>query len=252
MTGARSVTFGPAPAIAVVPFFRAGDFILATGLFNAIKQRLPGAELTVVVHQRQLAMARHHPAIDRVLEFERHPLRLVPFLLRLRGRRYDAWLDPKDHFSRNQTLLARFARAGVKVGFNRPGGGPFDLPVLPSADPSKHFAEKMMAPLDLIGMPWDHPPRLSLGLPPESVARVTALLVDRAPLEILANVSAGMAIRYWPEEKWAELLPRLARLRPARFWLSSAPEDDALAERIVATVGRGGTAIRQLPKGSLL
>ncbi|MGH7591834.1 MAG: glycosyltransferase family 9 protein, partial [Gemmatimonadales bacterium] len=176
---------------------RAGDFILTTGLFNALKAHDPGSELTVVVGPRAGELARHHPAIDRVLVFDRHPLRLLPFLARLRDREFDLWLDPKDHFSRNQTFLAGVARARVKVGFNRPSGGPFDRQVEPPVDPMRHFGEMMLAPLPLAGVPHDAVPHLSLGIPAESSERADVLLGARMPFEVLVNVSAGLPIRYW-------------------------------------------------------
>lgn len=238
--------------IAVVPYSRAGDFVLTTGLLNALKAFDPDSEITVVAGPRTAELARHHPAIDRVLVFDRHPLRLLPFLRRLRDREFDAWLDPKDHFSRNQALVATAARARIKVGFNRPAGGPFHRQVRPPADPLRHFAEMMLTPLDLLDIPWTPPPRLSLGIPPASVARADALIGSRAPFEVLVNVSAGLSVRYWEESKWIALLPAAARVRPTRFWLSSAPEDGAVAERIAGTVRRDGVEIRRLPSGSLL
>ena len=73
MTGAAPISFGPAPAIAVVPFFRAGDFILATGLFNAIKQRLPGAELPLAVQVHPIRALEGGPRIFRPRERDHFP-----------------------------------------------------------------------------------------------------------------------------------------------------------------------------------
>lgn len=238
--------------VAVVSPGRAGDFILTTGLYNAIKAAAPAAELTIVIGPRAAGLARHHPAVDRVLVFDRHPLQLLPFIVRLRDRRFDAWLDPKDHYSRNQTFLARMARADIRVGFNRPGGGPFDRTVAPPTDPHVHFAEMMLAPLDALGVPWARPPRLTLGIPPASAERANALLAERRPFEVLVNISAGLPVRYWEESKWVVLLPRLAATRSARFWLSSAPEDADAAERIAAAATEAGVELRRLPPGSLL
>ncbi|MGB7212917.1 MAG: glycosyltransferase family 9 protein [Gemmatimonadales bacterium] len=238
--------------IAVIPYARAGDFILTTGLFNAIKAADPGIELTVIAGPRTADLARHHPAIDRVLTFDRNPVRLVPFLVRLRVREFEVWLDPKEHFSRNQTLVARMARARLKVGFNRPSGGPFDRQVGPPADPTRHFAEMMLSPLTLADFPHEPKPHLSLGIPPASAQWADALLGPRTPFEVLVNVSAGRPERYWEGSKWIALLPAAMRSRPARFWLSAAPEDHAMAEGIVDAVRRDGVDIHRLPPGSLL
>ena len=231
---------------------RAGDFLLTTGLYNAIKAHDRDIELTVVVGPRAGGMARAHPAIDRVLVFDRHPLRILPFFFRLRDRVFDAWLDPKDHFSRNQTIIAQAVRARVKVGFNRPGGGPFQLLVRPPTDPMRHFSEMMMAPLDLLGVPWTRPPRLSIGVPEAAEARAAGVVGARAPFEVFVNISAGLPIRYWTEAKWIELLPLLAAERSTRFWLSAAPEDREPAARIEQAAAARGVQVRRTPAGSIL
>lgn len=235
-----------------MPSSRAGDFILATGLFNAIKEWDPAAELTVVVGRRAAELARRHPAIDRVLVFTWRPGGLLAFLAALWRRRFDAWLDPKDHYSRNQAFVARCARATTKVGYNRPGGGPFDHPLPPPAVPPAHMSEMLLAPLEALGVRALRPPRLSLGLPPESVARAAALLDGAPERQVLVNISAGREDRYWGEVKWADWISAAARLERARFWLTSAPEDAALAERIEVAVRRGGGELHRLPPGTLL
>ncbi|MGH7532860.1 MAG: glycosyltransferase family 9 protein, partial [Gemmatimonadales bacterium] len=210
------------------------------------------AELTVVVGRRAAELARWHPAVDRVLVFDWGPLRLFPFLRELRRRPFDAWLDPKDHFSRNQSFVARAARARVKVGFNRPDGGPFDRQLPPPAEPPRHMSEMLLAPLEVLGVRPRLPPTLSLGLPPESVARADALLGSDQARQVLMNISAGRADRYWEESKWVEWAVAVSRFGPARFWLTSSPEDGALAERIVEGVRQRGGALCRLPPGSLL
>ena len=231
---------------------RAGDFILTTGLFNAIKAHDPGYELTIVVGPRAAGMAKLHPAIDRVLTFDRHPLRLVPFIFHLRDRVFDAWMDPKDHYSTNQALLARAARAKAKVGFNRPGGGPFDVALLPPAGPHEHFSVEMLKPLDLLGIPAPRPPRLSLGLPDTATSRASAILGGSPGFTALVNLSAGRPFRYWEESKWVAALSRMARLRTTRFLLSVAPEDGGLGDRVTAAATSLGVRIERLPPGGIL
>ncbi|MFI5236209.1 MAG: glycosyltransferase family 9 protein [Gemmatimonadales bacterium] len=231
---------------------RAGDFILITGLLNVLKAHDPSAELTVVVGPRAAEMARRHPAVDRVLLFDRHPLKLLPFLFRLRDRVFDVWIDPKDHFSRSQSLVARATRASLKIGFNRPGGGAFDRPLIPVDRPRYHWVDMMMAPLATLGIGWDGPPPLSLGLPEGSVVRAEHLLRHRVPLEVLVNLSAGARARYWSEEKWREFLAQGAEIGPTRFWLSASPEDGALAGRILAEGRAAGANVVGIPAGSLL
>lgn len=231
---------------------RAGDFILTTGLFNALKAYDPTCELTIVVGPRAAGMAQAHPAIDRVLVFDRHPLRLIPFLARLRAQVFDAWLDPKDHYSTNQALLARVARARVKVGFNRAGGGPFSVPLQPPVGPHEHFSVEMLKPLDLLGIPAPRPPRLSLGIPESSVRRAEAILGGGGRFTVLVNLSAGHPLRYWGEARWRAALQEFAAVRKTRFLVSAAPEDRPMAERVGAVGQDGVSEVVLLPAGSIL
>ena len=250
--GAEPAASGGVRQYCVLSPGRAGDFILTTGLFNALKAYDPSCRLTIVVGPRAAGMARLHPSIDRVLVFDRHPFRLIPFVFRLRDRVFDAWLDPKDHHSTNQALLARLARARVKVGFNRPAGGPFTVPLKAPTGTHEHFSVEMLKPLDLIGIPAPRPPRLSLGLPDSSVSRARSILGTTKQFTVVVNLSAGRPLRYWEEGKWGSALPQMARVRPVRFLLSAAPEDGDLADRVTSEARRLGVDITRLPPGSML
>lgn len=227
---------------------RAGDFILTTGLFNALKEAWPACRLTVVVGPRAAGLAQAHPAIDRALVLDRRPDRLGRLLAGLWRRRFDAWIDPKPHPSRTSLLAAQLVRARIRIGRNR-DSGVFDRELPELALPPVHYAVQAMAALPLLGLPVG-PPRLSLGLTPEAVAWAQGQR-GGAKQCVVVNVSAGSRSRYWPDASWEALLPRLAN-GDTRFLLNAAPEDRAGAERLVESTARKGTDIRLLPRTGLL
>ncbi|MEP7326961.1 MAG: glycosyltransferase family 9 protein [Gemmatimonadota bacterium] len=230
---------------------RAGDFILTTPLFNAIKDYSPETHLTVITGRRSAELARFHPAIDQTLILDAAPINVAKLLWAIRRSRFDIWIDPKDHPSRNSVLVASLARAERKIGFNGERLKPFDLTLSPGEEAGLHFSEQVLLPLGLVGIPAPRVPRISLGLSSES-----RLWAERQikPDEwtVLVNISAGSGSRFWPVAEWSQLLPGIAAIRPTRFLLSSAPEDAVRAEWLEREVLQQGVNLRRLPGSSLL
>ncbi len=242
-SGARIAVFRPGPV---------GDFILTTGLFEAIKEQLPSAHLTAIVGTRGRPIAEHHPCIDRVLMFDTSPPGLLRFAWGVWRRRFDIWIDPKDHWSRNSARVAALRPARLTLGYRGPGRNPFDQ-ALPWPEPGQHLATLAVQPLKLMSLKVPDPPRLSLGIPPESRARAADLLKDISEWTVLLNNSAGRGPgREWPSDSWKELLPGLAGLRPSVFFLSVPPDRREETEALAEAIRRPGLDLRVLPPGSLL
>jgi ADP-heptose:LPS heptosyltransferase len=231
---------------------RAGDFVLTTALFNAIKDFSPATHLTVIAGPRARELARYHPAVDKTLVFDRAPLRFAGLLARLKLTRFDLWIDPKPYWSRSSQVMAKLARASLKIGFNRGGTGPFDLELPSAPNPPVHFRDQALASLALAGIPSPAAPRISLGLSPEAERWAQTQLSGSRRWTVFVNISAGSGSRVWPVEHWLELLPHLATHRPTDFLLSSAPEDAGAARTLASEASRRGVHIHQLPPSGLL
>lgn len=237
--------------IAIFQPGRAGDFVLTTPLCDAVKRHLPESRLTLIVGPRAADLAGAHPSIDRTWVFDRAPHRLAGLAARLLTHRFDLWLDPKIHPSRNGAMAATLARARVKVGYNGSRLRPFthDLALIP--DPGGHYIEQVLGCLGPAGIPAPHDPRPTLGLTPGAREWARGQLPPEGATPILVNISAGNPARYWTPEKWVALLGAIAQ-RGEAFLLSSAPEDAAVAEGIVREAAAGGVNIRHLPRSGLL
>jgi len=247
-----SVRIPPAARFAVFRPGPAGDFILTTPLFDAIKQQLPSSHLTVIVGTRGRPIAEHHPAIDHVLPFDTTPPGLLRFAWGVWHRRFDVWIDPKHHWSRNSTRLARLRPARVTVGYAGPDRNPFDY-ALPWPSPGEHLASLSVQPLKLLNLKVPESPRPSIGIPAESRTRAARLVGDRSRWTVLVNNSSGRGPgREWPVEHWRELLSRLAALRPTVFFLNVPPDRVAEAQALIESVRQSGVEIQGIPPGSLL
>ncbi|MEO8293936.1 MAG: glycosyltransferase family 9 protein [Gemmatimonadota bacterium] len=240
------------PRFAVFQPGRAGDFILTTALFNAIKEAAPASVLTVIAGPRAAELAAAHPAIDETLVFDRSPGHMAGLIARLWSRPFDAWIDPKTHFSRSSRRMAILARARSKVGFSEGGGWPFSLSLSSITPSGSHFVHQALMPLRLLGLPEPAKPRVSLGLTPAAEEWARLQLTGTGEWTTFLNISAGSGSRVWPIACWLELLPRLARYRPTTFLLSSAPEDASQAASLATDARALGVSIRQVPRSGLL
>jgi ADP-heptose:LPS heptosyltransferase len=206
----------------------------------------------VIVGTRGRIIAEHHPAVDRVLPFDTTPPGLIRFAWGVWRRRFDVWIDPKHHWSRNSARLAMLRPARVTVGYASPDRNPFDL-ALPWPPEGEHLASLSVQPLKLLHLNVPDSPRLSIGIPAESRVRAAELLGDRSRWTVLVNNSSGRGPgREWPVEHWRELLSRLAALRPTVFFLNVPPDRVAEAQALIEGVRQSGVEIRALPPGSLL
>jgi heptosyltransferase-3 len=120
----RPVVLGPTPRILVVRLDeRVGNLILVTPLLSSLRARFAGAEIELLAHARIGELVAQHPALGRLLAFDKRSLfsregpLAAPF--RLRRRRYDVAIDaanPTDP-STTQAILVRLSGAPHTVGF---------------------------------------------------------------------------------------------------------------------------------------
>ncbi len=214
-----------------------GDMVLMTPMLRLLKEAQPQARLHVLASRRNHAIIRSHPLVERVLVYEKRIPALVRLLAHIRRERYDVWIDPKDHFSRESALFATFARfcgVGQTIGFNRPDKPVFTIG-LPEFDEREHCVTKNCAALTIfaplhIEMP-PTPPRPELFCKADAERFVADFRAERTKPCIVANISAGSPTRYWRQEHWKTLLRNLGADR-YDIVLSSTPDDKPLLEDI--------------------
>lgn len=202
-----------------------GDLLLLSGLLEGVRQKLPEAELELVVSSGNAGAAPLIPHADAVAAFG---VRHVPAMLRhVRQRRYDLLID-STQWARLGAIVSNLSGAGLTVGFATAGQGRalgYDRAVTHS--PHQHETENFLAlgraiwP-GLCGTPRLRLPEAAPGLPP-TLARAWG---DGRRHAFLHMWPAGYKsqLKEWPPEYWA----RLAReLTAAGFsvWLTGSAAD---------------------------
>ncbi|HLP76298.1 MAG TPA: glycosyltransferase family 9 protein [Candidatus Paceibacterota bacterium] len=242
----------PAPEkILAIQLRSLGDAVLLIPSLMAIRDRFPGCELHVLVHEAAMPLLRHHPAVNRVWGFQRKRkgrfAKTWPVLRALRAERFDRSVD----FSGNDrsAIASIFAGARERLGLLQSGG----------------FLGRRLCYTQLIPMaPFDrHETLRSLHVlsgweisPPGKIAIQlhTDPTVDSTPSErqIICHVGAGMPKKEWPVEHWAEL-HRLATAAGYRmvFMRAADAREQALIQKL-QTLAPDATVLPALDLARLL
>lgn len=217
---------------------RLGDFILATPMLRALRQAYPHCRIHVLASRHNAALAQSQPEIARVHVHSKKVFDTLRLLLTLKREQYDWWIDPKDHFSREGVFFAQWSHARVKVGYNQAGRKKIFAVGLPSQEESHmHVAWRNLHALHALGVAADNP-RPSLFVARAAQDRLASFLREKEIARYYCiNLSAGNAIRYWPQQQWADFLRAISAKAPA-FVFTAAPQDVALAEELLRKVPR--------------
>lgn len=244
----------PAPeTVLLVQLGRIGDFILATCVLRALAGARPPFRVSVLASAAAASLVRDHPLVADVIRFDKNPARLAVLLARLRGRRFDWWLDPKDHRSREGLLLARCARATSKVGFAPPGTDGVFHHRIPSAEANAalHVASRnlhVLAPMGFdVGRLDPRPELFSRDGDERAFERFLSESAMRAGEYALVHLSARHKVRHWPPAAWEELL-RAMTGDGLRVVITADPAESGLAAGLAGMMS--GT--RHYPTSSIL
>jgi ADP-heptose:LPS heptosyltransferase len=233
-----------------------GDMVLATPMIRALRERFPTAAIDVMAAKRNAAIIRSHPDVRHVLVYEKRLQALWRLVRTLRRQQYDYWIDPKDHFSREGSLLARLGGAATTIGYNRPNTSVFAVSVPPAEENNAARLHVVVRNLQALAPLGITPP---LRLKPEVFCTVDAERFvgewreKNAPAQrlLVANISAGDASRYWTPEGWRTLFAALQGLCKAESWaivINATPADAALA----GVVSEGFPHVVRFPSRSIM
>lgn len=226
------------PKILIVQLGRLGDFILATCMLRALKTAFPQSQIHVLASRHNAALAHAHPAIVHVHVHTKRILPTIKLLAHLRRERFDYWIDPKDHYSREGSFFAYRARAKHKIGFNREGHAPiFDVNLASQETQHMHVALRNLRALETFGLSQADP-RPWLFIDEAAENKLAAFRrAHKLSNYLCVHLSAGNEIRYWAQENWEKFLKSISH--PERYFIITAdPKDAALAEALQSQTPR--------------
>jgi heptosyltransferase-2 len=218
----------------------AGDLVMATPGFRALRAAWPGAELCLHVREGLAPLLAGAPWFDAVLPLASHhrgPAALLAEAWRLRRRRFEIGLCLPDSFS--SALLMRCAGVRTVVGYRTQGRGPL---LQLAVEPPRGLVARERHVLGLTG---------ALGCPPrgvrlelyttareeEAAERALAGRGVRAgdALAVLAPGASYGAAKLWPAEAFARVGDALAA-EGVHVALVGAPDEAAVARRVTAAM----------------
>lgn len=256
-----------------------GDLLLTTPALQVLRERVPDAEITLLVGPWSREIVARHPALDRLQTcafpgFQRAPQgMLAPYRLlfhmarELRRGRYDLALNLRPDFWWGTALLYL---AGVprRVGYALQPGQPFLTHALPFSAP-EHAAisnlRLVSAGLVALGYealaepftPQNYPTRFTPTAEERAWAgeRLRAEgIADDTPLIIIPPGSGG-AVKLWRSEAWATcantLRTWLTTSSPARILLTGSPGERSLVEEVARGISGGAVLITDATIGQL-
>ena len=227
--------------ILLIKLSAVGDVVHTIPVLNKLRRRYPHAQLHWLVTPPIAELLRHHPAITRIIEFEREawskPWRLAPFAsyarlaAELRRANYDLVVDMHGQF--RTAALALATGASARIGFDRPRARVWDasprkfpeqarkhawqgaregswmaythhIPV-PTLD--LHAVNRYLSVGPILGLDKD-PADFSFPIPQAAVSRIDSLLrrhgVDNTHLVIMAPGTIWET-KHWGSDKFAQV-----------------------------------------------
>lgn len=104
--------------IAILQLGTFGDLLLCTPILPELKTRFPDSKVFFIVGRRNQQVLWNNPFVDKIIVWDKSILHIFSTIYSLTENKFDFYIDPKDHFSRESLLIAKLVRASTKIGFN--------------------------------------------------------------------------------------------------------------------------------------
>ena len=221
--------------IAIIQLGRIGDLVLLTSAVKSLKNKFPNSKIYFIAGKSNYSVLENNPDIEKVLIFDKNPIKLIPFLIKLKTIKFDYYIDPKDHFSTESNIIARTVNAKIKIGFNDKNRNSqnFDIGIASDLENQNlHFVERtsnILKHLDINSE--ENILRPSIFISPVEQKTVADFLHSKNISNfILVNISASDKSRMWQIEKWIELINSIKKDK--NVIVSSAPFHSETVEKI--------------------
>ncbi|MCU0611637.1 MAG: glycosyltransferase family 9 protein [Candidatus Eisenbacteria bacterium] len=220
------------------------DVVAATAVLNGLREALPTAVVTMVVHKENEELLSGHPWVDRIVAYDRRkhhrgPLGFRRLLTTLREQDWSISIDLRRSVATR--LMTRAAGAPTRLTASEESAV---TSLLVSARINRFFArrtrvETLLGSLRKLGVGNGYrPPRLYLR--PEWTSGAGNLLRQlgvKAPTVVGLGPGARRETKLWPPERYAELAKRLSCSGSEVLVLGSHEEKD-ICTKVAA--GRAG------------
>lgn len=131
--------------ILIIRLGRIGDMVLSRPLIAQISSSFKETEIDVLASHDNHRIIRKDDFVSEVIVWDKNPLKAIPTLLKLRSRKYDILIEPKDHFSQESHIIASVVNAKKSIGFQRDENSVFDTGVSKYNKDYSHFQDRILS-----------------------------------------------------------------------------------------------------------
>lgn len=213
--------------ILVIKMRHLGDVLLSSPVFHVLKQKLPHAEIDALVYSESCPMLEGHPAIHRLISYDRAWKKLslfkrlkkeIQLLRNIRKKSYDLVINLTE--GDRGAIICRTSKAKIRVGFDPDGKGFFGKKslythIVKKIHTLRHTVERNLDALRIIGISPDPADRkLSFAIAEKDKERMAQLLKEHgfsAGNYILIHPASRWKFKCWPIPKVRELIEKLLR-----------------------------------------
>ncbi len=252
--------------IITMPVYGIGDMLMATPALRNIKERL-GARV-VCLHMfgstRDVMIGNPHVDENHLFPFLTRPkMEGIRFLLKFRGRGFDASINLYPSNRRDYNLSAMLVGAPVRIGHRYALRDVRELNFLKNRtlreDDSLHNVQENLRLLRFLGIEDPEPYPLGIYLSDEERAWADGW-ADGHGLggRVLFGFHPGSSLfkehakKRWPREKYAALIHELSGAAgDAAFLLFGGPEEDPLKHEIIQLAGLGAGRVIAVSTASI-
>jgi ADP-heptose:LPS heptosyltransferase len=226
--------------ILIVRLGKIGDIIISSFIFEVLKKRFPGIEISLFALESNHEVLKYNTDIDHLILSKKN-LSLYVKILFLRRHHYDLAIDLNDDRSTTSSIIRKVIKAQRIVGFNFTANESSDLFPQPPKDKT-HIIERISFLLEELGIKLSKNeihPKLYLGKAENSEVEKELEVFKNQNKIVALNLSAGAEIRYWKTENWIELINRIHHEIPEiKFLLLCTALDEYLRNQISEKVNK--------------
>ncbi len=207
--------------ILIVRLGKIGDIIVASSVFEILKKRFTGINISLLTLEKNREVLKHNSKIDRVYYTSKN-IFLYYTLFKLRKKNFDVLLDLNDDPSTSSDIIRKLIRAKTTVGFDFNNEIKYHIAIEHPKKDKTHIVERLEKILNGIGI---HPEKSELKpiiyLDPYSNSEIKNQLnkIKKTEKVLAINISAGAIIREWDKKNYIELLKKLVVENPNWYFL---------------------------------
>jgi len=213
--------------ILVIRLGRIGDMVLSRPLLAHLKEELDNVKIDVLASADNHKVIANDKFVDEIIVWDKNPLKAIPTLLKLRSRKYDILLEPKDHFSQESQIITSVVNANKSIGFKRDKNSVFEIHVDDYNSEFAHFQDRILSTVS------------ALGIKPNYEKRYPLPYQNKTKIEndfFLFNIAASSLSKSIGYELGVKILDELKK-QNATVKLITAPNNKETAQKLANNSG---------------